>query len=295
MKHNSNIMNVFLSLKLDSIAWSLRRLYVPVDKNALVLEVGSGGNPYVRSNVLIDSYIEPRERDDVYTKLITDRPTVLGFAENLPFKDNSFDFVIASEVLEHSKNPEKFLTELQRVARAGYIETPDAFSERLSCYTFHLLEITDYNGLLMIRKKKNYIQDEEIFKLFCNKVSTFFGDIVSKYPFAFHVRYYWSKENGGINYKIVNPEYDFDWQTPMTEKNITEPNLIEKINFKRVALNFIRKYFSQNKRNKEINIFDLIQCPNCKNDKFDEKSNFIVCENCGNKYEIIQNKIIKFN
>ena len=137
-------MDIFLKLKLDKLAWSFRRLHVPVDKDALVLEVGSGGNPYFRSNVLIDAYYDTRERH--YAKLIYDRPTVLGFVENLPFKDNSFDFVIASHVLEHSKDPAKFLSEIQRVAKAGYIEVPDAFFERLACYLDHRLEITDINN-----------------------------------------------------------------------------------------------------------------------------------------------------
>jgi hypothetical protein len=53
-----------------------------MNKNSLVLEVGGGGNnPYFRLNVLIDAYYETRERH--CAKLIYDRPTVLGFVENI--------------------------------------------------------------------------------------------------------------------------------------------------------------------------------------------------------------------
>ena len=76
----------------EKIAWSFRRLHCPVDSDALVLEVGSGGNPYFRSNVLVDAYESTGERH--WVPLTTDRPTVLAFVENLPFKDKSFDFVV---------------------------------------------------------------------------------------------------------------------------------------------------------------------------------------------------------
>lgn len=287
----SKLMAFFLKNKWGAIAWSLRRLYVPVKKQDLVLEVGSGGNPYFRSNVLLDAYLDTQERH--YAKLITDRPTVLGYVENLPFKDDSFDFVIASHVLEHSKEPEKFLSEIQRVAKAGYIEVPDAFFERLNCYVDHRLEITDVGNELLIRKKKHYIQDEEVLNLFSNKVAPIFGKIVSKYPFHFNVRYYWSKKEGGIKYTILNPDYEFDWESPQLPNNPSAVSFIHYI--KAILLTIIRKLFSQNKRNRKLNIMDYLQCPKCKNHKFHEFEKTIQCINCKCVYEIIENKIIKFN
>jgi SAM-dependent methyltransferase len=293
MKQTSKIMNFFLKLKLDSIAWSFRRLHCPVDKNALVLEVGSGGNPYFRSNVLIDAYYETRERH--YAKLIYDRPTVLGFVENLPFKDNSFDFVIASHVLEHSKDPARFLSEIQRVSKSGYIEVPDAFFERIACYLDHRLEITDINNELIIRKKKGYIQDHEVYELGQNKISSIFGKIVSRYPFNFNVRYYWSKETGGVKYKIINPEYEFDWESPATEKKEVKVKSAIAI-IKTIILGLTRRHFSQTKRNKSINLFEILMCPVCKKNNTlhtDEKK--IFCKQCGGEYIILDNNIIKFN
>jgi len=292
MKETSKTMDFFLKLKLESLAWSFRRLHCPVDDDALVLEVGSGGNPYFRSNVLIDAYLDTRERH--YAKLISDRPTVLGFVENLPFKDDSFDFVIASHVLEHSKDPEKFLNEIQRVSKAGYIEVPDAFFERLACYLDHRLEITDIDNKLMIRKKKGFVQDEEVEKLFANKVKSVFGKIVSQHPFKFNVRYYWSKGSGGIKYKVVNPEYEFDWESPHTEQVQRKSTLIATI--KTNILMLVRKFLSQNERNKRIKLDELIMCPNCQSSSF-EKNNTqsIICKKCTTSYEIIANEIIKFN
>ena len=42
-------------LRLKKLRWSLRRLHVPVSDTALVLEVGAGGNPYPRANVMLDA------------------------------------------------------------------------------------------------------------------------------------------------------------------------------------------------------------------------------------------------
>lgn len=44
-----------------------------------------------------------------------------GTIYHLPFKDNSFDLVICSEVLEHLEHPEKALLELERVTRKNCI------------------------------------------------------------------------------------------------------------------------------------------------------------------------------
>ena len=266
---------------MDSIAWSLRRLYCPVGKSDLVLEVGSGSNPYFRANVLCDAYFETQER--FFAPLIYDRPTVIAPAENLPFKNNAFDFVIASHVLEHSANPKKFLEEIQRVGKAGYIEVPDAFMERLTHYGFHRLEITDIDDTLVIRKKKNHIQDKEVVDLFKHKARPIFPKWAERYPFQFHVRYYWSKNTGGIKYNVINPEYEFDWDIPTFGKEELKDKFRIKVFLKTKILLLIRKLFSQNKRNRQINVLDLMLCGKCKK-VFDLRLPSIICKNCSEKY-----------
>ncbi|MBW2663065.1 MAG: class I SAM-dependent methyltransferase [Deltaproteobacteria bacterium] len=277
-------MKIFRFFRLDSIAWSLRRLHCPIDKNALVLEVGSGGNPYFRSNVLCDAYLDTRERH--FAPLICDRPICLAYVEKLPFKDDAFDFVIASHVLEHSEAPEQFLSELQRVAKAGYIEVPDAFMERLTCYLDHRLEITDKDGSLLIRKKQNYCQDKAIRDLFTNKASAIFPKWVSRFPFHFHVRYYWEKKNGGIQYKIQNSEYQFDWLPPPSSIEENDPKISLKALLKDSALKLIRRLFSQNKRNKNIDMIKLCRCLECGNDNLMMTSEKIICSACGKNFSI---------
>ena len=49
----------------------------------------------------------------------------------LPFKDNEFDFVIASHVIEHVEDFEFFLKELERISKKGYIELPTRLGDNL--------------------------------------------------------------------------------------------------------------------------------------------------------------------
>jgi len=65
------------------------------------------------------------------------RPFVFASIENLPFRDDTFDYLYAVHVLEHAENPTQALQELERVARAGYIETPTPFAERLYGWKNH--------------------------------------------------------------------------------------------------------------------------------------------------------------
>ncbi len=55
---------------------------------------------------------------------VVDRPIVVADGHALPFREGGFGFVIASHVAEHVDDPEQFCGELQRVSRAGYVETP---------------------------------------------------------------------------------------------------------------------------------------------------------------------------
>ncbi|HER54324.1 MAG TPA: class I SAM-dependent methyltransferase, partial [Candidatus Bathyarchaeota archaeon] len=53
---------------------------------------------------------------------------VTGDAEELPFKANSFDVVLASEIVEHLWNPNNFLDDASKILKTGghlIISTPD--------------------------------------------------------------------------------------------------------------------------------------------------------------------------
>jgi len=278
MKDKSRIMQFFVWLGFDSIAWALRRFHVPVARHALVLEVGSGGNPYPRSNVLLDAYESTRERH--WVKLTSDRPTVLGFVENLPFKDNSFDYVIAAHVLEHSREPEKFILELQRVAKAGYIEVPDAFFERINPYKDHRLEVTLRNGVLLISKKSSWIRDHDLVELYENRVKKYFTDwLIPKRPFQFHVRYHWVSE---IKYVIKNTEVDANWEAPESKNTHAKQSFTKRL--KEAVRNILGSALMQRTRNKNIEVTSLLRCTNCHGDIDRKGINELFCVSCGKVY-----------
>lgn len=177
---------------------------LPIPKNARVLEAGGGDSPSPRSDVLVDFALEPRERWGGRIER-DDRSLVLARGEALPFRDKSFDYVIAFHVLEHSEHPEMFLSELQRVVSAGYIETPSFWSERVLPLSIHRLEVAaidDGRGpMLMIRKKPAPVRDPLLERAFKQKVNE--GALATRSPEAWVTRFHWKDR---IPYAIMNPE-----------------------------------------------------------------------------------------
>lgn len=278
---------IFLAkLLFKRLAWTLRRINIKIPPNALVLEVGSGGNPYPRSNVLLDAYEETRERH--WDTLIHDRPTVLSFAENLPFKDKSFDYVIAAHVLEHTPYPEKFLAELERVARGGYIETPDAFMERINPYKDHRLEVTVRDEGLVICKKPSWIYDADLVALYEERAKSIItNETIPQHAAEFHMRYFWKDK---INFSIVNPEVDATWTPPSPSLDALPQHLGVKAKLRLLLLNLIRIWFSQVSRNARLDILPLMRCPKCHSENLVRLAvTDVVCMGCDSHYKIDRN------
>ncbi len=86
-----------------------------IKENKKVINIGAG-QYHIEGTVSIDPFYE--KEDEAHIK---------AYGENLPFKDNSLDFVICSAVLEHVKEPQKIIDEIYRVLRNGgrmYVDIP---------------------------------------------------------------------------------------------------------------------------------------------------------------------------
>ena len=82
----------------------------------------------------------------------------------MPFKDNFFDFVIASHVIEHVKDIDFFIKEIQRVAPRGYIELPTRLEDNLLLHRNNIKDhlwlfyFDDNKKILIADKKRQNIE-----------------------------------------------------------------------------------------------------------------------------------------
>ncbi len=141
-----------------------RRISIPVDDSALVLDVGSGDKPHWRADVLLDHYLgdEHGGQRSGASAARVDRPLFDADAADMPFADKVFDFAICSHVLEHVEQPDRVISELTRVAKAGYIEVPSAASAKIVDFPSHLWWVTLEDGVLVFTAKTEPYFDADI-------------------------------------------------------------------------------------------------------------------------------------
>ena len=118
-------------------ARSLARIESQLPAEAVVLDVGGWGRPLARADWVVD--LMPYATRGLYGR-DGDGPerftadTWLRFdicdPEPWPFADDEFDFAVCSHTLEDVRDPIRVCAELQRVARAGYVEVPSRLEEQ---------------------------------------------------------------------------------------------------------------------------------------------------------------------
>lgn len=139
-----------------------------------VLEIGPGSAPYSRSDVFLemkwfDEETAIAQRGQSVENLITDKQIVYYNGTTFPFKDEEFDYIICSHVIEHVPNVEFFLSEMFRVGKRGYIEYPTIYFEYLYNIDVHLniQKMTDGTLYYMSKNETNIVEFEQ-FRLFLN-------------------------------------------------------------------------------------------------------------------------------
>ena len=177
-----------------------------------ILDIGCGYGANKFANTICDV-------QDL-SKFYKDRNFIKLENKQLPFKDNEFDFVIASHVLEHVEDFKFFINELERVSKKGYIELPTKLEDNLvfenkKDHLWHM-DFDDVNSKLLISNKLQYIEPILTVSMIQNLRENFKGSLV--------LELYWEDK---IDYDFVQ-----------NNQNIKKHNL----------LNLFRKFISKKLR-----------------------------------------------
>ena len=119
-----------------------------------ILDIGCGYTAHESASVICDV----QDLSNFYK----DKKFIRLNEKTLPFKDKEFDFVIASHVLEHVKDIDFFIKELERVSTKGYIELPTILEDNLvfenkKDHLWHM-EFDDNKNELQISNKVQYLE-----------------------------------------------------------------------------------------------------------------------------------------
>ena len=118
------------------------------------MDIGCGHGANVFANVICDV-------QDL-SKYYPNKKFIRLIEKKLPFKDNEFDFVISSHVIEHVEDVEFFIKELERISKQGYIELPTMLEDNLvfenkKDHIWHM-DFDDIEFKLLISKKIQYLE-----------------------------------------------------------------------------------------------------------------------------------------
>lgn len=224
-----------------------------------VLEVGGGHNPHPRSNVIVDKYGDDNTHRSGDIKTLRNQKFMIADGENMPFKDNEFDYIISNQVLEHVENPTAFLNEFARVAKRGFIETPSLIGEYLFPKESHKWVILEIENKLVLYEKKDVFPKltfdfGQLFLTYLQKNSISFKIFERTSQNAFTVRYEW-KDN--IEHLINPPEEKYkkyfsrEWDADMIKTFFPEKSKGKE--FKDFMLTFNEIFWGlfKNKMNKQ--------------------------------------------
>jgi len=261
-------------------------LKLEINRRDLVVEVGAGGDPFLRSDIIVEKFIEDdRER---HTGLLLDRTVIGADWAMLPFRDKSIDYNICSHVLEHIADPKPFLDELSRVSKRGLIITPQGGYERLHPKGGHLWYVWNKNGILCLKQKRCWNEFPEVREFYRQMVRLkgywrFWND---HYSF-FNTIFEWENR---INYRIgQNGDFDFSKFLKATGDQDEGFLVAKTTSIRQRGKSLVGKIFRPLiSAHWNIDINKMICCPICKGELSPILSDTIdtKCENCQAKFPL---------
>lgn len=292
------------------------RLNIP--HAALVLEIGGGGDPHPRSSVLVDKFPDAdgmRQRGGG-ALVLGSRTLIQADGSRLPFRDDQFDYVIASHVIEHVPLPDvlAFVHELQRVARRGYLEAPSIVYESMRRIPEHLWFVHLVAGGVHLAPRghpeawtamSDPLFDDEVF-----------GAVVGRFAEMFFVGMEWEKPlsiemhdtveelvvavpdgwaTGAIgmgNHRAHARELERSRTRRLAEAALP-PFVTQRL---RAATQRLREARTEARERAEgahsiIGWRELVVCPVCHGALVEETSGQLCCAICRHKYEVSCNDV----
>ena len=169
--------------------------YITQHQCTKILEVGPGPRPFKHATHFIDHE----------ARFIRENTTNIDVEfDAFPFPDKYFDFVYCRHVLEDLDNPFLCISEMQRVGKSGYIETPNPIAE-ISRFV-----IDPYRGYPHHRwfvaadfDKLYFLAKYPLFEYGTNEtINTIFYDLL-KNPFYWNTYYFWENQIQFRKYKSM--------------------------------------------------------------------------------------------
>lgn len=199
-----------------------------IGKKKKVLDLGSGNNPCFRADVCVDYYLEDDTQRDGSRIFVPKNKKFIKWNLNeypYPFKNQEFDFVICGHIAEHINNPQKFCKEIQRIGKAGYIESPNKLYEQLYGWDFHKWYVYTNDGKLIF---ENINIDEKLQigrRLY--KICKPFHDYINHNVYKLLTIFPWK---GKFEYKVIRKKRKYlPSEIKQTEIKPGYPFFIKKI------------------------------------------------------------------
>lgn len=157
-----------------------------------ILDIGSGNYPFIKEGLDI-TYIDKYPNENISRKSnFVEVPGLIkmDIEDMFSFKNKNFDYVIAGDVIEHTKNPVKACKEIIRVGKAGWIRCPTVLWEILFGRKYHLWATNLINNILIFYPKNAYYKSWE------------YPDDFKRYfiPETLHCSFEWKRN---FDYKVV--------------------------------------------------------------------------------------------
>jgi SAM-dependent methyltransferase len=254
----------------------------------LVLEVGSGRKPMIRSDVLCERYLAD-DLERTGEALVVDRPLVAANAEALPFQDKTFDVVYSSHLIEHLDAPERFLEECMRVARRGVIECPSEMGEKFIGWAFHKWFVRVEDGVLTLVEKDRPIFDATL-SSFCHDGEQRRRDggpltrFYWAYEHLFEVSFQWREK---IPYQVIRIPPERRVQEGWIAARDGDGPAGGRVTAKQRAYSALSRATRRlHSRSLFVDILPLLACIRCRGRVVRAGTDVLRCERCGAAYPV---------